>query len=181
MGRLVATGVFGQRLGACPDRLFHRTLGWKSPLRSSSPTIHPTPPCLLTHILLFLKNKQAGQLQRSWNLCAPSLVGHQLFSPGRSTDRSLYSLQRVARRSADSEPYHVCACVRRGLSYFCPEVSSIKSNIWTTSVPRGCSLEAAAACSCAVVLLQKTFARRLLYVAAVLPRALRGDPMHTSP
>ena len=28
----------------------HRLLGWKRRLRSSSPTIHPTPPCLLKHI-----------------------------------------------------------------------------------------------------------------------------------
>jgi len=29
---------------------FHRIIGWKRPLRSSTPTIHPTPPCLLQHI-----------------------------------------------------------------------------------------------------------------------------------
>jgi len=29
---------------------YHRIMGWKRPLRSSSPTIHPTPPCLLNHI-----------------------------------------------------------------------------------------------------------------------------------
>jgi len=28
----------------------HRIIGWKRALRSSSPTIHPTPPCLLNHI-----------------------------------------------------------------------------------------------------------------------------------
>jgi len=28
----------------------HRIIGWKRPLRPSSPTIHPTPPCLLNHI-----------------------------------------------------------------------------------------------------------------------------------
>ena len=28
----------------------HRIIGWKRPLRWSSPTIHPTPPCLLNHI-----------------------------------------------------------------------------------------------------------------------------------
>ena len=31
----------------------HRIIGWKRPLRSSSPTIHPTPPCLLNHVLKF--------------------------------------------------------------------------------------------------------------------------------
>jgi len=25
--------------------------GWKRPLRSSSPTVNPTPPCLLNHVL----------------------------------------------------------------------------------------------------------------------------------
>ena len=29
----------------------HRIIGWKRPLRSSCPTIHPTPPCLTNHIL----------------------------------------------------------------------------------------------------------------------------------
>jgi len=28
----------------------HRIVGWKRPLRSSSPTVNPTPPCLLHHI-----------------------------------------------------------------------------------------------------------------------------------
>ena len=31
--------------------LNHRIIGWKRPLRSSSPTIHPAPPCLLNHVL----------------------------------------------------------------------------------------------------------------------------------
>ena len=30
---------------------FHRIIGWKRPLRSSSPTIHPKTPCLPNHIL----------------------------------------------------------------------------------------------------------------------------------
>jgi len=30
---------------------FHRITGWKRPLRSSSPTIHPTAPFLLNHVL----------------------------------------------------------------------------------------------------------------------------------
>jgi len=29
----------------------HRIIGWKRPLRSSNPTIHPTPPFLLNHLL----------------------------------------------------------------------------------------------------------------------------------
>jgi len=29
---------------------YHRIIGWKRPLRSSSPTICPTPPCLLNNI-----------------------------------------------------------------------------------------------------------------------------------
>jgi len=28
----------------------HRIIGWKRPLRSSGPTVNPTPPCLLNHI-----------------------------------------------------------------------------------------------------------------------------------
>jgi len=38
---------------------YHRIRGWKRPLRSSSPTINPTPPCLLkphpevTHLHVF--------------------------------------------------------------------------------------------------------------------------------
>ena len=28
-----------------------RIIGWERPLSSSSPTIHPTPPCLLNHVL----------------------------------------------------------------------------------------------------------------------------------
>jgi len=28
----------------------HRVMGWKRPLRSSSPTANPTPPCLLNHV-----------------------------------------------------------------------------------------------------------------------------------
>ena len=31
-------------------KLDHRIIGWKRPLRSSGPTIHPTPPCLLNHV-----------------------------------------------------------------------------------------------------------------------------------
>jgi len=31
----------------------HRIIGWKRPLRSSSPTIHPTTPGLLYHILKY--------------------------------------------------------------------------------------------------------------------------------
>jgi len=30
----------------------HRIIGWKRPLRSSSPTFHPTPPCLPNCILM---------------------------------------------------------------------------------------------------------------------------------
>jgi len=30
---------------------YHRIIGWKRPLRLSSPTNHPTPPCPLNHIL----------------------------------------------------------------------------------------------------------------------------------
>ena len=30
----------------------HRIVGWKRPLRSSSPTVHPTTPCLLNHNIL---------------------------------------------------------------------------------------------------------------------------------
>ena len=33
-----------------PYRLNHRIIGWKRPLRSSSPTINRTPPCLLNHV-----------------------------------------------------------------------------------------------------------------------------------
>jgi len=36
---------------ACRGFDNHRTIGWKRPLRSSSETIHPAPPCLLIHIL----------------------------------------------------------------------------------------------------------------------------------
>jgi len=36
--------------GADPSQN-HRIIGWKRPLRSSSPTIDPTPPCLLNHTL----------------------------------------------------------------------------------------------------------------------------------
>jgi len=32
------------------DRTYHRIIGWKRPLRSSSPTTCPTTPCLLNHI-----------------------------------------------------------------------------------------------------------------------------------
>jgi len=32
-----------------PREMNHRIIGWKRPLRSSSPTVNPTPPCLLNH------------------------------------------------------------------------------------------------------------------------------------
>jgi len=34
----------------CFRSLDHRIIGWKRPLRSSSPAIHPTPPFLLNHV-----------------------------------------------------------------------------------------------------------------------------------
>ena len=45
----------------------HRIIGWKRPLRSSSPTITPKPPCLLNHILkchfyTFFKHLQGWEL-----------------------------------------------------------------------------------------------------------------------
>ena len=55
--RLQSLGVsppqHGLPTGRSPFRgtcTYHRIIGWKRPLRSSSPTIHPTPPCLLNHI-----------------------------------------------------------------------------------------------------------------------------------
>ena len=48
----------------------HRVIDWKRPLRSWSPTVNPTPPCLLNrvpkcHIYKFFKH-----LQGWWTLCA---------------------------------------------------------------------------------------------------------------
>ena len=45
----------------------YRIIGWKRPLRSSSPTSHPTTPCLLNHILkwhiyMFFKHLQGWGL-----------------------------------------------------------------------------------------------------------------------
>ena len=47
--------------------LNHRIIGWKRPPRSSSPTIHPTTPCLLIHIpkchiYTFFKHLQGWRL-----------------------------------------------------------------------------------------------------------------------
>jgi len=59
----------------------HRIIDWKRPLRSSSPTIHPTPPCLLNHvprchIYTFFKPLQG------WSL------PHCLGQPGPMSDHS---------------------------------------------------------------------------------------------
>jgi len=57
-------------LNVSPDRMkSHRIIGWKRPLRSSSPTIHPTPPCLLNripkcHIYMFFEHLQGWGLHR---------------------------------------------------------------------------------------------------------------------
>ena len=46
------TNSKGKRLTRSNRKItHHRIIGWKRPLRSSSPTIHPTPPFLLNHIL----------------------------------------------------------------------------------------------------------------------------------
>ena len=44
----------------------HRIIGWKRPLRSSSPTVHPTPPCLLNHITKCHIYTFFERLQRWW-------------------------------------------------------------------------------------------------------------------
>ena len=49
----------------------HRITGWKRPLRSSSPTVSPTPPCLLNHV----------PKDGSWHPCP----GDQPFSSLRQT------------------------------------------------------------------------------------------------
>jgi len=52
--------------------LNHRIIGWKSPLRSSSPTIHPTPPCLLKALLRpqlwHRTNSHPSKAATSWKL-----------------------------------------------------------------------------------------------------------------
>jgi len=47
---------------------FHRTVGWKRPLRSSSPTIRPTPPCLL----IFLRESPFPGFPKGEELPFPS-------------------------------------------------------------------------------------------------------------
>ena len=44
----------------------HRIIGWKRPLRSSRPTIHPTPPCLLNHVPKCHIYTFFGHLQGWW-------------------------------------------------------------------------------------------------------------------
>jgi len=39
------------RIAGEVEKRDHRIIGWKRPLRSSSPTINPTPPCLLNWVL----------------------------------------------------------------------------------------------------------------------------------
>ena len=45
-----ATLMFMHKMLFTESCTFHRIIGWKRPLRSLSPTIHPTPPCLLNRI-----------------------------------------------------------------------------------------------------------------------------------
>jgi len=55
--------------------------GWKRPLRSSSPTIHPAPPCLLNHVPRCHIHTVFEPLQR-WGL------HHLPGQPGPTSDRS---------------------------------------------------------------------------------------------
>ena len=60
----------------------HRIIGWKRPLRSSSSTIHPTPPCLLNHVPKCHIHTVFGPLQ-GWGL------PHRPEQPVPVPDRSL--------------------------------------------------------------------------------------------
>ena len=56
--------------------LNHRFIGWKRPLRSSSPTVTPKPPCLLNHIPkvphlhIFLNPPRMVTPQLPWAACS---------------------------------------------------------------------------------------------------------------
>ena len=84
---------------------YHRIIGWKRPLRSSVPTIHPTPPCLLNHmpkghIYMVFEHLQGRGLNHLPGLPVP--ISDHSFSkeifPDSQSKPPLMQLEAIASR-----------------------------------------------------------------------------------
>jgi len=97
LGEKVGQGKEGKR------EANHRIIGWKRPLRSSSPTIHPTPPCLLNHvpkchIYTFFEHLQGWGLHHCTGQPGP-MPEHsfsEAISPNIQSKPSLTQLEAIA-------------------------------------------------------------------------------------
>jgi len=91
------------------DFVFHRIIGWKRPLRSSSPTINPTPPCLINHIpkchiYTFFKHLQGWGLNHPPGQPVP-MPDHSFskeFFPNTQSKPPLTQLKAIASRPITS-------------------------------------------------------------------------------